>query len=231
LSTCRWTSTKAGQGKQVLKCIDAPETFDILGCEVYTSLNIEEDFYLNMALRKIIYADDTRLKQKAKRVKQFGPPLKALADDMLETMHAAHGLGLAASQIGLLQRLFVVQLPEDEEDPQSGKPFVLVNPEVVKTSRHEVEGEEGCLSIPTWYGLVWRPEWVEVKAQDTNGKPMRIKAEGLLARVFLHEMDHLDGVLFVDRVESPDKLWQVKPEDLHGERGAELEKSPVAEMA
>ena len=77
---------------------------------------------------------------------------------MLETMSEAHGIGLAAPQIGLLQRMFVAQLPEDENDPQSGKPFVLVNPKVVKTSRNEVEGEEGCLSIPTWYGLVWRPE-------------------------------------------------------------------------
>jgi peptide deformylase len=182
----------------------------------------------NMAIRKIIYANDPRLRQKAKRVKQFGPALKDLADDMLETMHAAPGggIGLAAPQIGLLQRLFVAELPEDENEPQSGKPFVLVNPEIVKTSRDEVEGEEGCLSIPTWYGLVWRPEWVVVKARDVNGKPMRIKAEGMLARVFLHEMDHLDGVLFIDRVESPDKLWQVKPEDLQGEQEAE-EKEPT----
>jgi peptide deformylase len=181
-----------------------------------------------MAIRNIIYASDSRLREKAKRVKQFGPALKDLADDMLETMHAAPGggIGLAAPQIGLLQRLFVAELPEDENEPQSGKPFVLVNPEIVKTSRNEVEGEEGCLSIPTWYGLVWRPEWVVVKARDVNGKPMRIRAEGMLARVFLHEMDHLDGVLFIDRVESPDKLWQVKPEDLQGEQEAK-EKEPT----
>lgn len=191
-----------------------------------------------MAVREIIYANDPRLRQKAKRVKQFGPELKALADDMLETMHEAHGVGLAASQIGLLQRIFVAQLPEDEDEPQSSKPYVLVNPKVVKTSHNEVEGEEGCLSIPTWYGMVWRPDWILVKAQDTNGKPLRIKAEGMLARVFLHEMDHLDGVLFVDRVESPDKVWQVKPEDLQQEepasqegQEAEAEPSPVVEMA
>jgi peptide deformylase len=191
-----------------------------------------------MASREIIYANNPRLREKAKRVKQFGSPLKALADDMLETMHEAHGIGLAAPQIGLLQRMFVAQLPEDEEDPQSGKPFVLINPEVVKTSRNEFEGEEGCLSIPTWYGLVWRPEWAVVKAQDVNGKPIRIKAEGLLARVFLHEMDHLDGVLFVDRVENPEKLWQVKPEDLQqeaqeaqNEQEPEEEANAVVEMA
>ena len=190
-----------------------------------------------MANKEIIFANDPRLREKAKRVRQFGPPLKTLADDMLETMHESHGIGLAAPQIGLLQRMFVAELPEDEEDPQSGKPFALINPEVVKTSRNEVEGEEGCLSIPTWIGLVWRPEWVVVKAQDVNGKPMRIKAKGLLARVFLHEMDHLDGVLFVDRVEDPEKLWQLKPEDLQeqeeseDEQEAEAEASAVAEMA
>lgn len=174
-----------------------------------------------MASREIIYASDPRLREKAKRVKQFGLPLKALTEDMLETMHEAHGIGLAAPQIGLLQRMFVAQLPEDEDDPQSGKPFVLINPELVKTSDNEVEGEEGCLSIPTWYGLVWRPEWAVVKAQDVDGKPIRIKAKGLLARVFLHEMDHLDGVLFVDRVEDTEKLWQVTPEDLQEEKDAE----------
>jgi peptide deformylase len=184
-----------------------------------------------MATREIIYANDPRLRQRAKRVKQFGPALKALANDMLETMHEANGIGLAAPQIGLLQRLLVVHLPEDENDPQSGKPFVLVNPEVVKTGRQVVEGEEGCLSIPTWYGMVSRPEWVVVKAQGTNGKSIRIRAEGLLARVFLHEMDHLDGVLFIDRVESPDKLWQVKPEDLQDEQEAKLETSAATEMA
>jgi peptide deformylase len=188
-----------------------------------------------MAVREIIFANDPRLRQKAKRVKQFGPALKALADDMLETMHQANGVGLAAPQIGLLQRLFVAYLPEDEEDPQSGKPYVLVNPEVVKACRSRVEGEEGCLSIPTWYGLVSRPEWVLVKAQDTSGKSVRIKAEGFLARVFLHEMDHLEGVLFVDRVDNADKLWQVKPESMRQgeqqvEEGQETSLEPALEM-
>jgi peptide deformylase len=184
-----------------------------------------------MAIKDILYVSDPRLREKAKHVKQFGPALKTLAQDMIETLHAAHGLGLAAPQLGLLQRVFVAELPEDENDPQSGKPFVVINPEVVKAASKEVEGEEGCLSIPTWYGMVWRPEWVVVKAQDVNGKPVRIKAEGLLARVFLHETDHLNGVLFVDRVESPDKLWQVKPEEVKAEQEAAAETEPVVEMA
>jgi peptide deformylase len=191
-----------------------------------------------MAVREIIYANDPRLRQKAKQVKQFGSALKSLADDMLETMHASHGVGLAAPQIGLLQRIFVAYLPEDEEDPQSGKPYVLINPKIVKASRDEVEGEEGCLSIPTWYGVVSRPDWVIVKGQDANGKSIRVKAEGYLARVFLHEMDHLDGILFVDRVESPDKLWQVKPEDMQQdeqeaeeEHKAQLEAKALVDVA
>jgi peptide deformylase len=184
-----------------------------------------------MAIREIIYASDPRLREKAKHVKQFGPALKTLAEDMIETLHAAHGLGLAAPQIGLLQRIFVAELPEDENDPQSGKPFVIINPEVVKASSKEVEGEEGCLSIPTWWGLVWRREWVIVKAQDVNGKPVRYKVEGLLARVFQHEMDHLDGILFVDRVESSDKLWQIKPEELKAEQEAEAEMESTAVIA
>jgi peptide deformylase len=190
-----------------------------------------------MSLRQIIYANDPRLREKSKRVAQFGPALKALARDMLETMHEAHGVGLAAPQVGLLQRMFVAYLPEDEEDPQSGKPYVLVNPKLVKASRGEVEGEEGCLSIPTWYGVVSRPDWLVVKAQDAEGKPIRIKAEGYLARVFMHEMDHLDGVLFVDRVDSPDKLWQVKPEDMQPDEVEDPagqrtdEERPIAEAA
>jgi peptide deformylase len=184
-----------------------------------------------MAIKDIIYASDPRLREKAKRVKQFGPALKTLAEDMIETLHAAHGYGLAAPQIGRLQRVFVAELPEDENDPQSGKPFVVINPEVVKAASKEIEGEEGCLSIPTWYGMVWRPEWVIVKAQDVNGKAVRFKVEGLLARVFQHEMDHLDGILFVDRVESPDKLWQVKPEELKAEQEAEAEMESAVAMA
>jgi peptide deformylase len=170
-----------------------------------------------MATRQILLASDPRLRQKSKPVKQFGPELKALADDMLESMIAGSGIGLAAPQIGLLQRLLVARLPEDADDPESGKSYALVNPRLVKASSQEVEGVEGvegCLSIPTWYGKVWRPEWAVVKARTVQGKPIRIKAEGYLGRVFLHEMDHLDGILFTDHIESPEDLWQEVPEDV-----------------
>lgn len=158
-----------------------------------------------MALRPIIYADNPRLRQKSKKVKNFGPALQTLVNDMLETMHEANGLGLAAPQVNVLERVIVIELPEDEEDDQSGKVFAVVNPEIVRAEGME-EGEEGCLSIPGWWGEVKRATLVTVKGQDVKGKPVRIKAEGMLARAFQHEIDHLDGILFIDRAEGPEKL-------------------------
>ena len=184
-----------------------------------------------MAIRQILYANDPRLRQKAKPVRLFGPALKALADDMLETMHAANGLGLAAPQIGLPQRLFTVHLPNNEEDPQSGKDYVLVNPHIAEAAADEVENVEGCLSMPTWFGRVVRPEWITVKARNLRGKPIRIRAKGYLARAFQHEMDHLNGVLFTDYIRRPEDLWQEKPEAEDEAAPAESAAEPVAELA
>jgi len=171
-----------------------------------------------MATRKIILLGDERLRQKAKKVKQFTPNLKKLAQDMLETMRACQGVGLAGPQIGVMQRIFVAEipLPEDENvepHPQSGRTYILINPEVVKTSDHLIEGQEGCLSIPNWQGLVERPEWVEVKAQNIEGRKIRLKVDDLLARIFMHEMDHLDGILYIDHIKDSEKLWQIELED------------------
>ncbi len=179
-----------------------------------------------MPVRKVIYVDDSRLREKAKKVKQFTPGLKELAQDMLETMHSYNGVGLAGPQIGVMQRIFVAEIPlpddpDEEPHPHAGKPYVLVNPELVKTSDELVEGQEGCLSIPTWYGLVNRPTWVEVRAQNIEGKKIKLKVSGLMARVFLHEMDHLDGVLFIDYIKDQEKLWQVLPEDEEEKEPAE----------
>lgn len=164
-----------------------------------------------MAVRTILTLENPLLRQKAKRVKVFGEALRRLVDDMVETMRAAPGIGLAAPQVGVLERVIVAELPKDEEDPQSGKLFVVVNPEAVKASAEEEEGEEGCLSIPGYVGDVRRARWITVKGQDVKGREVRIKAYGMLARVFQHEMDHLDGILFIDRVDSPDKIRQVQP--------------------
>ena len=153
------------------------------------------------------------LRQPARKVKRFTPDLARLADDMVETMRQAHGVGLAAPQVGIPIRLFVAELPEDEDDPQSGRVYVLVNPKIVKASVTEVEGEEGCLSIPGIYGDVWRAEEVVVRAQDVHGKEIRIRAKGFLARVFQHEIDHLNGILFIDRVGDPAALRTYREED------------------
>jgi peptide deformylase len=166
-----------------------------------------------MALRQILYANDARLRQKAKKVKTFGPNLQKLAEDMLETMRQANGVGLAGPQIGVMQRIFVVETPPDEDDPSSGQQLILVNPELVKVSPELEEGQEGCLSIPQWYGLVKRHSWVEVKAKDAFGKNIKLRADDFLARVIQHENDHLDGVLFIDHIDDKEKLWQVLPDD------------------
>ncbi|MBE7467922.1 MAG: peptide deformylase [Anaerolineae bacterium] len=171
-----------------------------------------------MAVRKVITLNDERLRQKAKKVKQFTPALKQLAEDMLETMRANQGVGLAGPQIGVMQRIFVAEIPAsrsgtDEPHPQSGTSYILINPEIIQSADVLVEGREGCLSIPTWYGLVERPEWVEVRAQDLNGKKIKLKVDDLLARIFQHELDHLNGVLFIDHIKDREKLWQVLPEE------------------
>ncbi|MFQ5811739.1 MAG: peptide deformylase [Anaerolineae bacterium] len=165
-----------------------------------------------MAVRRIILANNPILRKKSKKVKHFGEALQVLIDDMVETMRAANGAGLAAPQVGVLERVIVVQLPEDEEDPQSGQLFALCNPQIVRADGEE-ESEEGCLSVPGFVGDVKRATSTTVKAQDRRGKKVRTKAEGLLARAFQHEVDHLDGILFIDRVESPDKIRRIVPSE------------------
>ncbi len=164
-----------------------------------------------MAVRPIVRADNPILRKKSRKVQRFGRSLQNLIDDMVETMHAAHGVGLAAPQIGVSQRVIVIQLPEDEEDPQSGKLYVLCNPEIVRTAGEEEEGEEGCLSVPGFVGDVRRATVVTVKGLDSKGRKIRIRAEGLLARAFQHEIDHINGVLFIDRVDSPEKIRRIVP--------------------
>lgn len=163
-----------------------------------------------MAVRRILQADEMIVQKKAKKVRDFGPPLKALVDDMVETMRAVPGIGLAAPQIGVPLRVIVVELPlVEEEDPQRGKLFVICNPEVVK-SWGEEEGDEGCLSLPGYVGEVKRASKVTVKGQDIKGKKIRVKAQGLLARALQHEIDHLNGMLFTARLESIDKLRRLE---------------------
>jgi len=151
-----------------------------------------------MAIRDIVKIGQPVLRQRAAKVNRFGSGLKTLIDDMVETMRAAPGIGLAAPQIGVPERVIVIEIPEDEKIPGSGKLYTLINPEIVKASRDEVLGEEGCLSIPNLVGDVWRAQWLTVKGLDVEGKEIRIKATDWLARAFQHEIDHLNGRLFVD---------------------------------
>lgn len=143
-----------------------------------------------MATRNILKMGDETLEKKSRLVTDFDSRLHELLDDMTETMIGADGLGLAAPQVGVLRRVFVV-LQEDNTVLE------LVNPEIVKI-RGEQNGIEGCLSFPGVYGKVSRPFWVKVKYQDRFGIPQETSGEGIYARAFCHEMDHLDGVLFTD---------------------------------
>lgn len=171
-----------------------------------------------MAVKKIVVIGDDVLRQEARKVKKFDKDLHRLIDDMVATMRDAPGVGLAAPQVGVSQRVIVVEIPEEEDDPQSGKLYEFVNPEIIFASDEEVEGEEGCLSIPNLVGDVWRAQRVVVKGQDRNGKNQKVEADEWLARVFQHEVDHLNGVLFIDRVDGPECVRRlVKVVDEKGE--------------
>lgn len=176
-----------------------------------------------MAVRPIVTAEDPRLRTKSKKVTRFGDSLKALVADMFDSMHAVNGLGLAAPQIGVMQRIFVIEMPpeydEDDREVTPAKRYVLVNPEIVKR-RGEEEMEEGCLSVPGYRGLVKRATQVTIKGQDLQGKPVRYRGEGLLAQAFQHELDHLDGILYLDRLESPDKLFPLVADEIASEEAS-----------
>jgi peptide deformylase len=173
-----------------------------------------------MALRKIIQPNNPTLRRKAIRVASFDSRFQTLVDDMVETMLAAPGVGLAAPQVDISQRLIVVRLPANSEEDreeygeQAGQLFVVANPKIIKASREVVEGVEGCLSLPGILGTVDRHEMVVVTGLDREGRDFRLKAHGWLARVFQHEIDHLDGVLFIDRT---DDVWEIGAADEESE--------------
>lgn len=174
-----------------------------------------------MAKLEIVLEGDPRLRQKATRIKHVDEGLRKIAADMHETMDAAPGVGLAGPQIGLMRRIAVVHVPRDEEDGQDEVRLTLIDPEIIK-SQGKVFGQEGCLSIPLWVGDVPRAETITVKAIDLDNKHIRLKAHGFLARVIQHEVDHLDGILFVDRVEDRSTLFKVSEEDLTEEELAAI---------
>jgi len=157
-----------------------------------------------MTVLNLHYHPDPVLRQKARRLGIIDGSTQKLVEDMLETMHHADGVGLAAPQVGLSLRLAVIQIPGQE-------PLVLINPEVVKRKGDRDVGE-ACLSVPGYHAQLKRSIQVVVKALNREGKPFRIKGEELLAQVLEHEIDHLNGVLYIDRLESPDMLKKVEEE-------------------
>lgn len=165
-----------------------------------------------MPVLDIITPINPLLRQPANKVRALSPKVQTLIDDMIETMRAAPGVGLAAPQVAVSQRVIVVEFGEPSEDPEAPPSppdlYALINPEIVRRSQEQVIGVEACLSIPGFAGEVERSTAVTVKGINRQGDEVKIKAEGWLARIFQHEIDHLNGVLFIDRAE---EVWRMEP--------------------
>ncbi len=155
------------------------------------------------------YPDAQVLRQKAKKVSLVDYSVQRLIDNMIDTMRQANGVGLAAPQVGISLRVIVVQMPDEE-------PVTLINPEVISYSG-EQEVTEGCLSIPGYYGEIRRPAEVTVKGKDRRGKEKRIEAFGLMAESLDHEIDHLNGILYIDYIDNPEKLHKIQAEMMKNE--------------
>jgi peptide deformylase len=148
---------------------------------------------------------DPILRQKAKRVRNIDGSVRKLITDMVETMHAAPGVGLAAPQVGVPLRVIIIGIPGDED-------IAIINPQIIRRTGERLVNE-GCLSIPGYVGEIKRAESVRVKGRDQNGKEIRIKGDELLAQALEHEIDHLNGVLYIDHLESQDKLRKIEPDE------------------
>ncbi len=160
-----------------------------------------------MAIREIVINPDPVLRRKAHKITTIDKDLQVLVDDMIETLRDAPGVGRAAPQVGVSERLIIVEYGDDEDESVPKKLYVVINPEIVQASDETVEGIEACLSIPQLMGEVVRSEKITVKGLNRHGKPIKIKVEGWLARIFQHEIDHLEGILYTDRAT---KVWRAK---------------------
>lgn len=173
-----------------------------------------------MALLEILEFPDERLRKRAKPVERVDDAIRKLVDDMLETMYEAPGVGLAATQVNVHRRIIVIDVSENKDLPQC-----FINPEILSRQGEE-EQEEGCLSVPGVFEKVRRAERIKVRALDRNGKPFELEAEGLLAVCIQHEIDHLDGKLFVDYL-SPLKRQRIRKKLIKAKRQAK-DKTPAA---
>ena len=153
-----------------------------------------------MTVMKVYEYPHPILKEKAEKVAKVDNDLRRLLDDMLETMYSAGGVGLAAPQVGISQRIVVIDAERDDEGNKPGRPLYLINPEIIEKSIEKVCGEEGCLSVPEQRAEVERFAWVKVRYLDYNGEPREMLADDFLAIVVQHELDHLDGILYIDRI-------------------------------
>ncbi len=151
-----------------------------------------------MALRNIRELGDRVLEKTCRPVKEMTPKIEELINDMAETMYEANGVGLAAPQVGILKRIVVIDCDIESEE---ANPYIMINPEILEVSEETQTGEEGCLSVPGKSGIVTRPMRVKARALDINMEPYEIEGEGLLARAICHELDHLDGIMYVTKAE------------------------------
>ncbi len=166
-----------------------------------------------MAPRTIITLPNETLTRKARPVTDFGESFQTLVDDMIETMRLAPGVGLAAPQVDIPLRLAVVEFGQEDDEEAPKKLYTIVNPEIIRPSEEMILGMEGCLSIPGFVAEVDRHAEVTVKALNRRGQPVKIKAEGWLARIFQHEIDHLNGILMTDRAERIFTLEELEAEN------------------
>ena len=159
-----------------------------------------------MAIRNIVKKGDDILRKKCREVSEVTDRIRLILEDMVDTMHSELGVGLAAPQVGIMRRMFVA-----EPVPESGNIYYMINPEIYEREGSQV-GEEGCLSVPELFGDVERYDKIEVHGINRNNKKIKIKAEGFLARIFQHEIDHLNGILFVEKLVNPNEIFIHKKE-------------------
>ncbi len=163
-----------------------------------------------MPLLEIITLPNPILRRKAHKVTDFGKEFRTLVEDMIETMRDAPGVGLAAPQVAVPLRLIVIEYGDDENDEAPKKLYIVANPEIIERSEEKIMGIEGCLSVPDLIGEVERYESITVKGQNRFGMPFKIKTSGWLARIFQHEIDHVEGIVYTDLT---DKIWKPTAED------------------